>query len=90
MDPSYKLRDFLIEISKSYDKIKEIEEHKKHKKLTLLFEVEKDLLRLKETAKKMLLEKKLTEKSYDKITEKTKNMHLQVKKIKKELTNPLP
>jgi len=88
MDPSYKIRNFFLTTTKKIKELKEQELKNKTKKLRIIKELEEDLFYLKEATKKKIKEKKINENTHEKIKTKIINTELEIRKIKKELTNP--
>ena len=87
MDPSYKLRDFFIKTAQVFQKLKTQESAKNKQKLALIQELEEDIFYMRESVKKMLNDKKITDLQYEKISKKIKQIEQEIKIIKKRLTN---
>jgi len=88
MDPSYKLRFFFLKTAQKFNKLKEETRIKKERQLVLIKEIEDDLFYLNEAVKKMLKDDKMTKTTSEKILTKITKINQEVKKIKKEITNP--
>lgn len=88
MDPSFKLRSFFLKTVDAFDKLHKKEKISNKRKLLLIKDIEDDLFFLKESAKKMVREKKLKEKSYESLMKRIAKINKELKKTKRELTNP--
>ncbi|MFP4567363.1 MAG: hypothetical protein ACLFN8_00310 [Candidatus Woesearchaeota archaeon] len=87
MDASYKLKNFFLKTAKTLNQLKQKEIKKSEKKLQIINEIEEELFYMRESAKKLLREEKITQRIYEKLKNRLKQIEQEIKKIKSDLTN---
>ena len=88
MDPSFNLRVLFLKTAEAFETLQKKERITNARKLILIKDIEDDLFFLKESAKKMLREHKLKERSYELLMKRITKINKELRVMKKELTNP--